>query len=494
MLICCIGTIMFPISTHAESGYVGDEFNLDKPSVFVAYPYKVLEIQNVSWDYDYSCFSCYQTSGGLHVRITNYFETSKTITCEVRYKWGTSDGSKYWTSTERKLYSIFCNQVNIDASDMTLKVGQTQRINYYASPRTPNISFSSSNTSVASVNSYGEVTAYQVGTATITLKQNMGPDATCTIYVKEPVAPTSVSLPSTQSVDVFSSITLRATLQPADANPSLSWSSDNKSIATVDQNGQVTGVSPGKTKITVTTDNGLSASCELTVTDVDRTPKTFDIADEFSQKTVYVGEFWKLDYTVTPSYANYNLKWTSSDERVAKVTAGGYVQALKQGTARITGTIDGFSLTDFCDVIVKGTPNVFTVWFKDGRQMDIKLNKNPKVSFKGDYFIVKSDSVNVEFETSEVKMYTLENDGTEETGIKTLRHDDRQATMSFDGNTVRLVGFTPHSALRIYAIGGQAEGSYRIGADGNLTLRIDDFNKGVHIIKTESITYKITKK
>lgn len=298
-----MGIFLYPISTHAEGGYVGDEFNLSRPSVSVAYPYRVLEIQNVFWDYDHSYFSCSQTSGGLHVRITKYFESSKTITCEVRYKWGTSDGSRYWTSTERKLYSIYCNEVNIDASDLTLKVGQTQRINYYASPKTPDISFISNNSSVASVNSYGEVTAYQVGTATITLKQNMGPDATCTVNVTEPVPPTSISLPSTQSVDVYSSITLRATLQPTDANPTLSWSSENSSIARVDQNGLVTGVSPGKTKITATTDNGLSASCEMTVTDVDRTPKTFDVADEFSEKTVYVGEFWKLEYTVTPSYA-----------------------------------------------------------------------------------------------------------------------------------------------------------------------------------------------
>lgn len=494
MLICCLETMMFPFSTRAESGYVGDEFGLDRPSVFVAYPYKVLEIQNVSWDYDYSCFSCYQTSGGLHVRITKYFETSKTITCEVRYKWGTSDGKKYWTSTERKLYSISCNQVDIDVSDMTMKVGQTQRLNYYASPKSPDITFISNNSSVASVNSYGEVTAYQVGTATITLKQNMGPDATCTVNVKEPVAPTSISLPSTRSVDVYSSITLSVTLQPADANPTLSWSSDNSSIATVDQNGKVTGVSPGKTKITATADNGLSASCEVTVTDVDRTPKTFEIAEEFSKKTVYVGEFWKLDYTITPSYANYTLNWASSDESVAKVTAAGYVQALKQGTARITGTIDGFSLTDYCDVIVKGTPNVFTIWLKDGQQMDIKLDKNIKVSYEGDKFIIKSEEMNVEYEASDVKMYTLENDGTVETGIETVRPKDRQGTMSFDGNTIRLMGFTPHSILRIYALGGQTEGVYRIDADGNLTLYTDDLNKGIHIIKTESITYKIITK
>lgn len=179
---------------------------------------------------------------------------------------------------------------------------------------------------------------------------------------------------------------------------------------------------------------------------------------------------------------------------MAKVTDGGYVQALKQGKARITGTIDGFSLTDYCDVIVKGIPNIFTVWLNDGQQMDIKLGKNIKVLLEGDKFIVKSDEVNVEYDASDVKMYTLENDGTVETGIKTVRPDGRQGTMSFDGNTIRLIGFTPHSVLRIYALGGQTEGVYRIDADGNLTLGIDDLNKGIHIIKTESITYKIIKK
>ena len=494
LLLCCMGVLWLPNTALAESGYVGDEFNLSRPSVFVAYPYRVLEIQNVSWDYDHSYFSCSQTSGGLHVKITKYFETSKTITCEVRYKWGTSDGSKYWTSTEIKYYSVFCNAVNIDVSDMTLKVGQTRRIDYYASPKTPDITFVSNNSSVASVNSYGEVTAYQVGSATITLKQNMGPNATCTVNVTEPVPPTSISLPSTQSVDVYSSVTLHATLQPADANPTLSWSSDNSSIARVDQNGLVTGVSPGKTKITATTDNGLSASCEMTVTDVDRTPKTFDIADEFSEKTVYVGEFWKLEYTVTPSYANYNLLWTSSDESVAKITAGGYVQALKQGTARITGTIDGFSLTDYCDIIVKGIPNIFTVWLADGQRTDIKLTKNVKVVYEGEKFIIKSDDVNVEYAASDVKKYSLENDGTTDTAIKAVSQSEGEGTMNFDGNAVRLAGFHPNATVQIYGIGGQAEGSYRIGSDGTLILSVDGMTTGIHIIKAESITYKIIKK
>ena len=485
---------MFPLNICAESGYVGDEFNLVRPSPFVAYPYRVLEIQNVSWDYDNSCFSCYQTSEGLHVKITNYFEESKTITCEVRYKWGTSDGAKYWTSTERKLYSIFCNAVDINVPDMTMKVGQTQRLNYYASPRSPNITFSSSNSSVASVNSYGEVTAYQVGTTKITLKQNMGPDATCTVNVTEPIAPTSLSLPSTTSVDVYSTVTLHATLQPSDANPTLTWESGNTDIARVDQSGNVTGVSPGTTTITATSDNGLTASCTVTVTDVDRTPKTFDIPDSLNGKTVYVGEFWQVGYEISPSYATYSLKWTSSDESVATVSAVGYIRALRQGTARITGTIEGFALSDYCDVYVKGTPNILTIWLTDGQRTDIKLDKNIKVTYEGENFVIKSDDVNVEYSASDVKKYSLENDGSEETGIQTVLQSGNKGTMTFDGNVVRFAGFHPNAAVQIYGIGGQSEASYRIGSDGTFVLSIDDMPKGIHIIKAECITYKIIKK
>lgn len=493
LLLYCMGTFLFPLNAFAESGYVGDQFTLSRPNL----PYYASKIRRVTWNglYD-SCLSGYETSTGAIVRITSFFEGSKTVSCEVEYEW--VSGDRTLTSHASKTYTIYCNAVSITVTNpnMTMKVGQKQRISYYLSPtKNATLTFTSSNSSVASVSSTGEVTALGVGSATITIKQNLGYDATCNVTVTEPVAATSITLPAEATVYAYSTLTLYPTLQPSEANPTLTWESANVSIASVDQNGKVTGNNPGTTTITVTTDNNLSASCTLTVKDVDRTPQQFDIADDFSQKTVYVGDSWRIPYTVTPSYAKYTLIWTSSDESVATVGSGGYVTALKQGTTRITASIEGTSLTDYCDVMVKAIPNVLTIWFANGQRSDIKLSEHISVTFGTDKFAVKSATVDVEYDAADVAKFTLENDDSENTAIEAVETGNAaEGTMTFDGNAIRLYGFTPGSSVRLYTVGGQSVGSHRVGRDGSLTISLDGLRPGIHIVKTESITYKIIKK
>jgi len=493
LLLCYMGTFLFPLSTFAESGYVGDEFSLSRPSL----PYNATKTRHVTWSgLNSDGLSGYETSMGAKVRITSFFEGSRTVTCDVEYEW--ISGDRTLTSHVNKSYSIHCNAVTINVSNtnMTMKVGQKQTISYYLSPsKNATLTFTSSNSSVASVSSFGEVTAVGKGSATITIKQNMGYDAKCYVTVTEPVPATSISLPSEATVDVYSTKMLYPTLQPSDANPTLTWESANTSIASVDQNGKVTGKNPGTTTITVTTDNNLSASCTLTVKDIDRTPQQFDIDDVFSQKTVYVGDTWQVPYTVTPSYARYTLRWTSSDESIATVDRDDNVTAKKQGTTRITGSIDGTSLTDYCDVTVKAIPNVLTIWFANGQRSDIKLSEHINVTFEADKFAVKSATVDVEYDAINVLKFTLENDGLEDTGIKTAETDkSANGIMNFDGNAIRLSGFTPGSIVQLFTVDGQYVDSYRIGQDGSLIISLDGLKRGVHIVKTESITYKIIKK
>ncbi|MBR0046323.1 MAG: Ig-like domain-containing protein [Bacteroidaceae bacterium] len=496
MLLCCIGPIMFPISTFAVqthfSGYVGDEFTLVQPSVSIL----ATKIKSVTWSGQYSDgISCYETSTGLKVRITSYFEYSKTITCRVKYEW--SNGSGTYTSDATESYRVTCNPVtiNVQNENMTMKVGQTQDISYSLSPsKNVTLTFKSSNYSVATVDNYGEVKAVGTGTATITIEQNMGYDAKCYVTVTSPVAATSISLPATANVDVYSSKMLYPTLKPSDANPTLTWKSEKTSIASVDQNGKVTGNKPGTTNVTVTTDNGLSATCAVTVKDVDRTPQQFDIADEFSKKTIYVGDTWRPTYTVTPSYANYTLQWTSSNNSVAKVSTLGEVTALRPGTAKITGSIDGTQLKDSYEVTVKGIPNVLTIWLANGKRSDIKLSEQINMTFEEEKFIVKSATVDVEYNALDVKKFSLESDGSEETGVQKLMTGETTGTMNFDGNAIRLSGFSPNSIVQLFTVNGQAEGGYRMGQDGSLTISVDGLTRGIHIVKIESITYKIIKK
>jgi uncharacterized protein YjdB len=137
-----------------------------------------------------------------------------------------------------------------------------------------NVSWKSSNTSVATVNSSGLVTGLTNGNATITVTTEDGSKtATSSITVNistTTVSVTSVSVtPTSTSVEAGKTISLTAEVSPSNAtNKSVSWSSSNTSVATVSSSGVVTGVAKGSAVITVTTaDGGKTASCIVTVTD-----------------------------------------------------------------------------------------------------------------------------------------------------------------------------------------------------------------------------------
>lgn len=81
-----------------------------------------------------------------------------------------------------------------------------------------------------------------------------------------PVAePTAVALPGQQAASLGTPLTLAATLTPADAVTTLTWESSDPGVAAVDADGTVTPHATGEATITVRTDNGLAASCRLTV-------------------------------------------------------------------------------------------------------------------------------------------------------------------------------------------------------------------------------------
>ncbi|MCC8160494.1 MAG: Ig-like domain-containing protein [Oscillospiraceae bacterium] len=152
---------------------------------------------------------------------------------------------------------------------------------------TKGIIWTSSDTSVATV-ANGVVKGVGDGTATITATSkddtNGTISASCTVEVySTPV--TSVTL-AEKSIDIGMGYTktLSATVKPTDAtDTSLTWTSADETIATVDEDGVVTGVSYGKTTITATNkDSGKSAQCIVKVKPIDSTDMTGDGAFHFN--------------------------------------------------------------------------------------------------------------------------------------------------------------------------------------------------------------------
>ena len=133
--------------------------------------------------------------------------------------------------------------------------------------------------------------------------------------------------------------TLAATVTPENAeNKSITWSSNNEAVATVDVNGTVTAKSAGTAVITATSTNGKSAGCTVTVE-----KKQIPVTEvRLSESTVGIveGSTYKLTATVLPENTtdSKNVSWSSNNEAVATVDANGTVTAKRAGTAVITAT------------------------------------------------------------------------------------------------------------------------------------------------------------
>ena len=160
--------------------------------------------------------------------------------------------------------------VALNKTTLTLDIGKTSNLRatvYPSNASNKKCTWSSSNTSVATVDSNGRVTAKASGTATITVKTANGKTASCNVTVQAVQAvPTSVSLNKTSlTLDVGKSYTLTKTVSPSNAVTSYTWRSSNTSVATVDKNGKVTAKASGTATITVKTSNGKTATCKVTV-------------------------------------------------------------------------------------------------------------------------------------------------------------------------------------------------------------------------------------
>ena len=165
--------------------------------------------------------------------------------------------------------TVYPTSISLSAASSSISIGGTSQLTVGYTPsdtNVKNVTFTSSNNSVATVSTSGLVTGVSQGNATITATAetaNGTTSATTSISVT-PIAVTSVSLSSnSETIKVGKTVTLTPSISPANAtNKNVTWTSSNTSVATV-SGGTVTGVAKGTAIITVTT---VSASKTATCT------------------------------------------------------------------------------------------------------------------------------------------------------------------------------------------------------------------------------------
>lgn len=254
--------------------------------------------------------------------------------------------AKYWsyaTILEEKVpvEGITLDQENISFSDIGASVQLTATI-LPTDADNQKVIWKSSDTNVATVKD-GKVTCTGYGTAIITAtSEEGGYVATCNVTAtRKIVLPSSITLDRKEAtIKVGEATTLKANVLPADADDkTIVWSSENSDIASVTNDGVVTGMKAGTTKIIVTTNaNGLKDECILTVLQ----PATGITLDRQDISFANIGENVQLTANVLPEDAsNKNVSWASSDTKVA-IVSNGNVVCTGYGTAVISAiTEDG---------------------------------------------------------------------------------------------------------------------------------------------------------
>lgn len=115
----------------------------------------------------------------------------------------------------------------------------------------------------------GRLLAHKAGDAVITATAKDGQGAKATVTVKVIVEAESVEVSGAKHVAINGTVTFAATVAPENAtDKTVTWTTDNDKIATVDKNGVLTGVAEGKVVVTATTANGKTANISVYVTKV----------------------------------------------------------------------------------------------------------------------------------------------------------------------------------------------------------------------------------
>ncbi|TDE17361.1 Ig-like domain-containing protein [Dyadobacter psychrotolerans] len=328
-------------------------------------------------------FDIFAQAGGRHKPIIKEFNIRSTVSGLINLTFRPIANMNYPAINAIEVGLTPLTSVGVNPSTAFVGVGDTTRLAAMVLPANATnqkVTWTSSNTSTVSVDGSGLLRGVSPGTAVITATTDEGRKTASSTVTAANIAVTGVTIPSTGSVGVNNSVTLAATIQPANAtNKTLIWSTSNAGIVSVNQSGVVTGVAPGDATITVTTQDGAkTASSVISASNV----LLASVVLSKTNATVGVGDTTSIKATVAPLNAsNKTVVWNSSDPSVATVNSSGIVTAVAIGTATVTATAQdasGLSSGSAITVISAGACGIMT---NNGFESSfVNWIRNPNVS------------------------------------------------------------------------------------------------------------------
>lgn len=385
--------------------------------------------------------------------------------------------------------------LTISPSSITLYEGDTYQVTAYQPGYVGGVYFTTNNSSVADVSSdsnsgyytYGTVTARNAGTTYIYAKSMNGTTSNaCAVTVKtKTISPTSIYLPSSKSIEEGEYAYITATVSPSNATYSLTWSSNDTDVATVNSSGRVYGKKPGTAKITAKIDGySLSDYCYVTVTAKEVVATAMSVE---GPESLSIGDTYQLKPTCTPSNATVSFLYSSNKSDVVSVSSSGLLTSVGSGTATITVTETISKLTktfnvevleqEVPDTDISGVDNVIYIGNVEGcagglLTLSVKMKNTVAVQGFG-FDLYLPEGVSIAKDEDGLNLVTLSTERTTE-----------KKTNYFDSNVM------DNGALRVLA---SSTGGFTIdGTDGEIVQIIvtldSEMDEGDYPIILKDIT------
>ncbi len=226
--------------------------------------------------------------------------------------------------------------------------------------KTNGVKWTVEDTKVATIDDKGQVTALAAGDTTITAtsEDDSRESVSCKLHVDSSITITGINIAKTASLNYGSTLVLKASVIPSNAtNKKLTWKSSNTSVASVDQNGKVTGKKAGTSKVTVTASNGKSETCTVTVKPLDIRKASITVnAQTYTGKPIKPAIAVKLNGNTLKAGTDYTVQYSNNTNvgtATVKVTGIGNYTGKPSKTFRIDKASNPLTIKKVGDVKVK---------------------------------------------------------------------------------------------------------------------------------------------
>lgn len=362
------------------------------------------------------------------------------------------------------------------------------------------VTWSTSDEQVVSVTGDGWINSISQGTAIITATTVNGLTATCAVTVKGYDVRMNVL-----SATLYRGEQLPLTVKVTPARgyyASYNWSSSDEGVATVDNDGTVTGVEVGMAYINYYVGSSGYDYCPVIV--IDRNPVEEGPEITFSEVAVRPGQSLELGNTVDPE-----VTWTSSDESVIKVDDNGNIVAVGEGEATVTAT-DASGSTSSCSVVVatQAPIPVMDIFFNG----DQTLQEGETLQLMPEIYPYEAYNKSLTYDSSDPEVVAVDEDGV----IKALRPGEAVITATTsNGLIATCVVFVEAKPSGIESVTGDSAISVMVEGqeivvvapdDADVEVyaltgvlvrrtrehRISDLTRGVYVVRVAGKAFKVS--